>query len=551
MISRIWFKGYAIYSVIFLIGILLIGNIYLIYINSKVIEHNRTLYENAEKIKVNTLDIVKNLHLVDLGLRSFVLTNNMEFIRTIDSALYYKDLIFTRIEKPLQAQNYPMENFNRMRDSLNAYYDSTKVMRDHLAAGRIDKFLVFLKPDPGTPVWFAYKRFSDHVNTFENNIAKVAKVRYQRALSNSYLLQIALFVITVPTLIFTARHTMRVLNMSEQLRKSHEENARLLEEQNIMLDQKVQERTMEIMKQNEEILAQNEEIAAHNEQLVSQQQEIELHRNALREQNERLEEAKRIIEQQHAQMQSRNVELSTKVDRSTQDLEKTNLELIEHNSKLEQFAYTVSHNLRAPMARFRGLAAILQYAKDDHELRQVISMMIKSSGELDQVISDLGFIVGLQKPGAQLLQPVDLASVVDKVMGMVEMEMKETSTIIRKDIQGVGTIQSLPQYIESIVYNLVSNAIKYRQPGRPPLVIVKARAENGLVRIDVSDNGLGIDLKKYRDSLFNLYKRFHFHIEGKGLGLYLVKTQVAALGGRIEVESKINQGTTFSIFLKG
>ena len=105
-------------------------------------------------------------------------------------------------------------------------------------------------------------------------------------------------------------------------------------------------------------------------------------------------------------------------------------------------------------------------------------------------------------------------------------------------------------YVESILYNLISNAIKYRDPERSPHIAIKTTHENEFVCLAVMDNGLGIDLKKYKQNIFSLYKRFHLHVEGKGLGLYLVKTQIEALGGRVEVRSEPNEGTTFQIYFK-
>ncbi|PZR30514.1 MAG: two-component sensor histidine kinase, partial [Azospira oryzae] len=103
--------------------------------------------------------------------------------------------------------------------------------------------------------------------------------------------------------------------------------------------------------------------------------------------------------------------------------------------------------------------------------------------------------------------------------------------------------------VNSILYNLISNAIRYRSIERTPVVKVSSHEDGEYYFIDVEDNGLGIDLNQNKDNLFKLYKRFHFHVEGKGLGLYLVKTQIESLGGQIEVTSKVNEGTTFKVVL--
>src|SRR5690606_28851856 len=106
------------------------------------------------------------------------------------------------------------------------------------------------------------------------------------------------------------------------------------------------------------------------------------------------------------------------------------------------------------------------------------------------------------------------------------------------------------QYVESILYNLMSNSLKYRHPDRIPEINIEASDEEGFMVLRHTDNGLGIDLEQNKTKLFNLYKRFHFHVEGKGLGLYLVKAQIEALGGKVRVESKRNDGSSFILYFK-
>jgi hypothetical protein len=104
--------------------------------------------------------------------------------------------------------------------------------------------------------------------------------------------------------------------------------------------------------------------------------------------------------------------------------------------------------------------------------------------------------------------------------------------------------------VHSILYNLLNNAIKYRSPERKPVITITSQQSEHYFILEIADNGLGIDLKQNGDNLFKLYKRFHFHTEGKGLGLYLVKLQVEALGGYIKVDSEINRFTRFTIYLR-
>ena len=111
------------------------------------------------------------------------------------------------------------------------------------------------------------------------------------------------------------------------------------------------------------------------------------------------------------------------------------------------------------------------------------------------------------------------------------------------------SIFSIRGFIHSIIYNIISNAIKYKSPERKPEIQVKIYQEDNNIILIIADNGLGIDLPHQRDKVFGLYKRFHFHTEGKGVGLYTVKTQVEILGGKIDVQSDVDKGTTFKISL--
>jgi signal transduction histidine kinase len=118
---------------------------------------------------------------------------------------------------------------------------------------------------------------------------------------------------------------------------------------------------------------------------------------------------------------------------------------------------------------------------------------------------------------------------------------------ILSDFSEVDEIYSLRIYMYSIFYNLIGNSIKYGKPNVPPLIEIKSRKENGKIILTFKDNGLGIDMKTNGDKIFGLYRRFHSHVEGKGMGLFMVKTQVESLGGRITVASEVNKGTEFTL----
>ena len=524
-----WLKGYLLYAIVFLVAILILGDIYLIYQNNNVISFNKNQQEQAEKIKISTSDVIRNLHLLDLAVRSYAFVRNQHFMRAIENAIERKNNAFHALEVSLKAQDYPMEKFYLIRDSVESYVSVTRGMIELIDENDQESFVSLLEKDPGYQVWLLYLKFSDDIYAFEDNISKQAKLRYERALNNIYILQIILFFVAVPTLAYTAYYTNRSLSISEQLRKSESEKASILEEQNQLLEKTVHERTREILAQNEEIISQNEEISMHNEKLL---------------------EAKNIIERQNKFIQDKNDELAVEVDRQTKNLKQANTELLEHNNRLEQFAFIISHNLRAPMSRIIGLSSILDFAKEVNEVSDIAKLMMKSTQDLDQIIRDLTEILGIQKMNAELVNDIQLDNLLQKVFITLEGDIKENKAVIDFDFSKAPRITAIPSYVESIFYNLISNAIKYKHPGRRPTITIQSYAKGEYIQIDVSDNGLGIDLEAHKENLFSLYKRFHFHVQGRGMGLYLVKTQLTAQGGKIAVKSKAGEGTVFSLLFK-
>jgi len=545
-----WFKGYVLWIVVCLVGLLLLANIYLMYKNNQVITFNKVRQEEAEKIKVGTADVMRSLHLLDLVIRSYALVKIEHFRVAADSAIKTNTIALSQLEVPLKSHQFPMDTYYELRDSVETYIEMTGDMMGLIERGEMTRFVEILSKDPGYQVWLQYVRFSKIVNSFEDGIALQARLKYERALNNSYLLQVMLFLLTIPTLSYTAFQANRALSLSEQLRSSETEKSKILLDQNKLLERSVHERTREILAQNEEISSQNEEIVAHNEQLMLQQMEIETQRNDLLMKSEKLLAAKRIIEEQSGIIHQKNDELVVEVERQTQDLKKTNHELIEQNTRLEQFAFIISHNLRAPLARLVGLANILEYAKDDKEAHEIVQFIVKSTHDLDQVIKDLTIILRIQKMNTLVLSEIQLDEMLQRIRKTLEDEIRETGAKIEFDFTDTNSLNSLHPYVESIFYNLVSNAIKYRHPQRLPHIKIRSKLVDGYAKIDVSDNGLGIDMVKNKDNLFSLYKRFHFHVEGKGMGLYLVKTQVEALGGKVEIQSKVDEGTVFSVYLR-
>ncbi|ABG57506.1 aerobic respiration sensor-response protein; histidine protein kinase/phosphatase, sensor for arcA [Cytophaga hutchinsonii ATCC 33406] len=231
-------------------------------------------------------------------------------------------------------------------------------------------------------------------------------------------------------------------------------------------------------------------------------------------------------------------------------LEKANKELIQQNDQLNQYSYIISHNLRAPIVTLLGLITIFNQEKNNPaETEAIISHITKSANHLDTVIKDLNNVLTVTDRRSVMAE-VYLDVEFDIVRFLLKNEIETAHAVIKSDFSQLPAIHSIKSYIHNILYNLLSNAIKYRKQNKAPVISVKSYKDaSGMVCIEFTDDGIGVDLDKFRDKLFGFYKRFHSHVEGKGLGLHLIKKQIDALEGRIEVESIVGQGTTFKVLL--
>jgi signal transduction histidine kinase len=519
-----------IYIVVAIINLLLLADILLTYYNNTIIEKNRLLQVEAETIKLYTEQIGKStIHGIDIGLRGYAIVREDRFFSPVDSALLRKDSILNNIESRLIKQGYDgLREFRALRDSLQSYVGFCLYMKDLLAQNKEEEFMKAFSSDKGLYLWIQYLQCQKNIAAFEDRINAEAQAKYEAALRGNYILQIVLFLICLPTLLYTAFHTRKTVTLSQLLHQSEADKNKLLTEQNMQLEINVAERTKEILAQNEEMQSQAEEIAAQ--------------RDTLAKQNKKLQDVRKIIEQH-------NVQLEREVDTRTQELKQANQELIEQNNQLEQFAFIAAHNLRAPLARILGLAHIMEITNTQSEKTSVMQKLVSSTQDLDNVIRDLNTILDIKKHTSNLIE-VDLSASLNRVNKTLEKEYEETHAHLDSDFQAAGKVYAVGPYVDSILYNLISNSIKYRHPDREPMIKIKTSVESEFVKLTISDNGLGIDLKKHRSSMFNLYKRFHLHMEGKGLGLYLVKTQMIALGGKIDVESEPEEGTTFQVYFK-
>lgn len=265
--------------------------------------------------------------------------------------------------------------------------------------------------------------------------------------------------------------------------------------------------------------------------------------NTIETQNQELYNSRKIIEAQHQILIEKNEGLELDIQSRTQELQ-------DYNQQLEQFAFISSHNLRSPIARIMGLGNLLKITNNKEDEVMIKKELIQSARDLDRVVKDLNAILEVRKSGEKLVAILNVKQEFEIILKSLAKDIDETQTCITLELSSIETFTTIKPYFESIFINLISNAIKYRKPYETQKIEISASWERDLACFTVRDYGLGIDLNASRNKLFSLYSRFHDHVEGKGMGLFMVKTQVDSLGGRIEVESEVGVGTTFKVYLR-
>jgi len=282
----------------------------------------------------------------------------------------------------------------------------------------------------------------------------------------------------------------------------------------------------------------NEELSSRNEELHQQQA-------ALLDGQRKLEEAYDLIYDQKEELEVYNNQLEKLIKEKSGDLITTNEELVKTNNELRQFSFTVSHNMRGPVARLLGLTQLMQHDQDVVQLRHIGELVQKSAHELDEVLRDLNTIIDIRRELYRVREKISIREEWDKALSLLRDQCH--GVVFVSEFETPPYLFGIRPMVQSVIFNLLSNALKYRNPEIPLEVHARSELRIDATVIEIQDNGLGIDLQKQGEHIFKLYKRFHVHVPGKGMGLYLVRTQMDIMDGRVEVESEPNFGTTFRL----
>ncbi|MES2513552.1 MAG: PAS domain-containing sensor histidine kinase [Bacteroidota bacterium] len=235
-------------------------------------------------------------------------------------------------------------------------------------------------------------------------------------------------------------------------------------------------------------------------------------------------------------------------DKKSAQLEREQIisELLQINKDLKQFSYVTSHNLRAPIANLLGLTNLIDHYKvDDPSLKQILEGIKQSALMFDETVKDLSKVLIIKDQSNALKEQISLEHIVNKTLKQLGIKSNNEEITINFNFKISPFVTFTGSYLESIFINLFTNAIKYKSNKRPLKIDIISQNTLEHTIVTFTDNGIGIDLTKYGDKIFNLYQRFHENSEGKGLGLYLIRSQLEALGSTINVESEVGSGTSF------
>ncbi|GAB2775084.1 sensor histidine kinase [Salinimicrobium soli] len=242
------------------------------------------------------------------------------------------------------------------------------------------------------------------------------------------------------------------------------------------------------------------------------------------------------------------VEDITKNKEAELQLNKSYKMLVDQNQRLVNFSYIISHDLRSHSSNIQSILDLYQTSELPEEREQYIQLLLKVTSNLNQTLHHLNEVVSIQNKTDLKRESLKISEFVEKTIENLEMRIQEKKAKISVDVPEEARIYFNSAYLESVLLNFLSNSLRFSDKNRNPQIEVKAeKLNNDKWSLKISDNGIGIDLQKNKGKLFGLYKTFTDLQDSRGIGLFITKHQVEAMGGEIEVESELGSGTTFKI----
>ena len=250
-----------------------------------------------------------------------------------------------------------------------------------------------------------------------------------------------------------------------------------------------------------------------------------------------LEEINKELESKSTELENKNNALAAIQNK----LELRNAQLLEYNN-------IVAHNLRAPTTSVSALVSMLKESKDYEEAKSYFPKLQKVTHAINTLVDDLLIYVRILNDDDQInMEIIALEALIEAALDLYIGTLDKETIEVKKDFTAWYEVKFSKIYLQSVIQNLISNAIKYRDPNKKSFIFIHTLWEDNKKVLVVEDNGVGVDLNRYGSDIFKLYKRFHRGLSGKGMGLFLVKTQLESLNANIEVSSELGKGTTFKI----
>lgn len=242
----------------------------------------------------------------------------------------------------------------------------------------------------------------------------------------------------------------------------------------------------------------------------------------------------------------------SEVSKQQEAIQEINHALSQRNKELKEFAHITSHNLRAPVANIMGL---LEHIDKESLQKSAINAQIfdaisECTSGMHTTLEDMLHILRTDQESQAYEKDVRFEEVLEKIKAMLSDQLISAGVSVESDFDVEG-IKYHTGHLESFFLNMFTNAIRYRAEGRKPHIKVSSRTNsNGFIQLFFKDNGQGIDLNTHGHKIFKMYQSFHHHPDSKGVGLYLVKSQLDKHGGHIQVDSVPGEWTEFVISLK-
>jgi PAS domain S-box-containing protein len=222
----------------------------------------------------------------------------------------------------------------------------------------------------------------------------------------------------------------------------------------------------------------------------------------------------------------------------------------EQNDRLTSFANIVTHNLRSHSG---NLTSLTEFLEDDFESiihNENYKLLKQAVGNLQETVAHLTEVAKIREIETSKLQILNLYDFVEKAMYNIIAMAQNSNALIYNQIDETHRVLGVPAYLDSIILNFLTNAIKYKSPKRTPIIELNSLIDDYFVVFKIKDNGLGIDMERFGDELFQMYKTFHCNENAIGIGLFITKNHIESLGGKVTVSSEVDVGTEFSIYFR-